>query len=423
MAEAKRASGRAPPVSESGDTPSERGRLLANLVHFARVLRVAGLAIGPGRVLDAVNAVSAVGIGDREDFYWTLHAVFVSRYRDRELFDQAFHVFWRNPRLLERMMAMILPAFSYPEAAPRQALRRRLGDALAPARAAESDAEPPATELELDAALSWSAREVLQDKDFEQMSSEEIRRAKSAVTRMRPLLARVPTRRYRRHRLGRRVDMRASLKSALRSGASLIPLERRRRRYRTPPLVILCDISGSMSRYSRMLLHFAHTLTADRARVASFVFATRLTNVTRHLREKDVDVALERISEAVSDWSGGTRIGHCLYAFNRHWSRRVLAQGAVTLLISDGLDRDAGEGLGDQVERLHKSCRRLIWLNPLLRYEDFEPRSLGMRAILPHVDEFLSVHNLRSLEQLARVLSRAGTRHEEGVSQWLTLRP
>ena len=410
-------------MSESGGTTSEHGRLLANILHFARVLRVAGLAIGPGRVLDAVNAVSAVGVGDREDFYWTLHAVFVNRSRDRELFDQAFHVFWRNPRLLERMVSMVLPAFSDPETAPQHALRRRLGDALAPAQAAEAELEPPATEVELDAALSWSAREVLQDKDFEQMSSDEIARAKSAVARMRLLLARVPTRRYRRHRLGNRVDMRASLKSALRSGPGIIPLERRRQRQRTPPLVILCDISGSMSRYSRMLLHFAHTLTADRDRVASFVFATRLTNVTRHLREKDVDVALERISEAVSDWSGGTRIGHCLYAFNHHWSRRVLAQGAVTLLISDGLDRDAGEGLGEQVERLHKSCRRLIWLNPLLRYEDFEPRSLGTRAILPHVDEFLSVHNLSSLEQLAGVLSRVGTHHEEGVSQWLTVKP
>jgi hypothetical protein len=172
-----------------------------------------------------------------------------------------------------------------------------------------------------------------------------------------------------------------------------------------------------------MLLHFAHTLATDRSRVASFVFGTRLTNVTRHLREKDVDVALERLSDAVPDWSGGTRIGACLAEFNRLWSRRVLAQGAVTLLITDGLDRDAGEGLGDQMERLHKSCRRLIWLNPLLRYEDFAPRSLGMRAILPHVDDFRSVHNLSSLEELAEVLSQAGVRHQEGVSQWLARRP
>ncbi len=406
----------------SGNATSDGGRLLANILHFGRVLRAVGLPVGPGRVLDAVNAVRAVGISDRQDFYWTLHAVFVNRSGHRDLFDQAFHVFWRNPRLLERMMSMVLPGFDYPQAASQRALRRRLGDALARGQAAEAGEQPPATEVELDAALSWSARELLQEQDFEQMSSDEMARAKSAVARMHLLLARVPTRRYRRHRLGTRVDMRASLRSALRSGAGLIPLERRRRRRRPPPLVILCDISGSMNRYSRMLLHFTHTLTANRSRVTSFVFATRLTNVTRQVREKDVDVALERISEAVSDWSGGTRIGSCIAEFNRLWSRRVLAQGAVILLITDGLDRDVGEGLGDQVERLHKSCRRLIWLNPLLRYEDFEPRSLGMRAILPHVDDFRSVHNLRSLEEMADVLSRAGTRHEEGVSQWLTRR-
>ena len=406
---------RAPPAV------AENGRLLANIMHFARVLRAAGIPLGSGTVLDGINAVRAVGVADRDDFYWALHAVFVNRARHRELFDQAFHVFWRNPRLLERMMSMVLPSFDHPGAVSEQALRRRIGEALQ-GGAAVGDGEPPATEIELDAALSWSGREVLQDKDFEQMSSDEIARARSAVGRTHLLLARVPTRRYRRHRQGTRVDMRASLRSALRSGPGVIPLERRRRGRRPPPLVVLCDISGSMGRYSRMLLHFAHTLAADRGRVTSFVFATRLTNVTRHLREKDVDVALERISEAVSDWSGGTRIGSCLAEFNRLWSRRVLGQGAVTLLITDGLDRDAGEGLGDQVERLHKSCRRLIWLNPLLRYADFEPRSAGVRAILPHVDDFRSVHNLSSLEELADALSHVGPRHEEGVSQWLASR-
>jgi uncharacterized protein with von Willebrand factor type A (vWA) domain len=404
------------------DAASHGGNLMANIMHFGRVLRAAGLPIGPGTVLDAVSAVRAVGVANRDDFYWTLHAVFVNRFPHRELFDQAFHVFWRNPRLLERMMSMLLPSFDYAAESPQAALRRRLGDALQSGEAGAPGEPPPAGEVELDAALSWSAREVLQDKDFEQMSSDEIARAKSAVAGMGMLLAPVPMRRYRRHRLGTRVDMRASLRSALRSGPGLIPLERRRRQRRPPPLVILCDISGSMSRYSRMLLHFAHTLEANTRKVSSFVFATRLTNVTRHLREKDVDVALERISDAVCDWSGGTRIGTCLDDFNRLWSRRVLAQGAVILLITDGLDRDAGEGLGAQMERLHKSCRRLIWLNPLLRYEEFEPRSLGMRAILPHVDDFRSVHNLRSLEELAGALSHAGTHHEEGVSQWLTRR-
>jgi hypothetical protein len=213
--------------------------------------------------------------------------------------------------------------------------------------------------------------------------------------------------------------MRATLRASLRSGPDSIPLRRREKRRRHPPLVILCDISGSMSRYSRMLLHFMHAVTNDRDRVHTFLFGTRLTNVTRHLKQRDIDVALERVGEAVGDWAGGTRIGTCLGEFNRLWSRRVLSQGAIVLFISDGLDRDAGEGLDHEMERLHKSCRRLVWLNPLLRYEGFEPRSLGMRAIMPHVDEFRPVHNLESLAALADALSRAGARREEGVSRWL----
>ncbi len=209
------------------------------------------------------------------------------------------------------------------------------------------------------------------------------------------------------------------MRAALRSGHDVIPLKWKKRRRRHPPLVILCDISGSMSRYSRMLLHFLHAVTNDRDRVHSFLFGTRLTNVTRYLRYKDVDVAVEKVAANVVDWSGGTRIGACLRDFNGAWSRRVLGQGAVVLLISDGLDRDNAQGLEREVERLHKSCRRLIWLNPLLRYEGYEPRSLGARAIMPHVDEFRPVHNLNSLAQLSDVLSRPVARRQERPSEWL----
>lgn len=411
-----------PPVTRPGDEARPGpvpGRLLENLMLFARVLRAVGLPIGPGKVLDAVAAVRAVGITDRQDFYWTLHAVFVNRAQHRVLFDQAFHVFWRNPRLLERMMSLVLPEFRAPVEEPAEELNKRVGDALQPRQAGRTPEQRPPEEVEIDASLTFSDQELLQQKDFEQMSAEEIARAKSAVARMRLPLALVATRRYRVHPRGVRVDMRATLRSALRSGSANLPLVRSRRRTRPPPLVILCDISGSMSRYSRMLLHFAHTLTSDRDRVWSFVFGTRLTNISRYLRHRDVDEALARVSGAVDDWSGGTRIGQSLHAFNHEWSRRVLGQGAVVLLISDGLDRDAGQGLESEMERLHKSCRRLIWLNPLLRYDGFEPRSLGMRAILPHVDEFRSVHNLESLEALIVALVEPGRRHEEGVSQWL----
>jgi uncharacterized protein len=381
---------------------------VANLMHFARTLRTAGLPLGPGKVLDAVAAVEAVGITDRRDFYWALHSVFVNRPDQRVLFDQAFHVFWRNPELLKKMMSLVLPQMNV-DAPPEEGaeMLRRLAEALHPHQEARDSEE---TELEFDAAMTFSDREQLRQMDFEKMSLDELARAKAAIARLRLPIHDVPTRRYARDPRGARTDMRATLRAALRSGG-LIELKRKSRRLRPPPLVVLCDISGSMSRYSRVFLHFMHSITNDRDRVYTFVFGTRLTNITRYLRFRDVDVALDRVAEAVADWSGGTRIGQCLREFNRFWSRRVLGQGAVVLLITDGLDRDAGTGLAHEMDRLHRSCRQLIWLNPLLRYEGFEPRSLGMKAMLPYVDEFRPVHNLESLEALIEVISGAAHRH------------
>jgi uncharacterized protein with von Willebrand factor type A (vWA) domain len=383
------------------------GRLLANLMHFARTLRAAGLPVGPGKVLDAVAAVEAVGITDRRDFYWTLHAVLVNRADQRVLFDQAFHVFWRNPELLKKMLALVLPELNIdmPQEEGQEMLRR-LAEALHPNREAQESGE---TELEFDAAMTSSDKEQLRAMDFEKMSLDELARAKAAIARLQLPIMDVATRRFLRDPRGARADMRATLRAALRSGG-LIELKKKSRRRRPPPLVVLCDISGSMSRYSRVFLHFMHSITNDRDRVFTFVFGTRLTNITRYLRHKDVDLALDRVAEAVVDWSGGTRIGHSVAEFNQLWSRRVLGQGAVVLLITDGLDRDAGTGLAHEMDRLHRSCRRLIWLNPLLRYEGFEPRSLGMKAMLPYVDEFRPVHNLESLETLVEVISRAAQR-------------
>ncbi len=395
------------------------GKLLANIMHFARALRAAGLPIGPGRVIEAVRAVECTGMGNRGDFYWTLHSVFVNRRDQRELFDQAFHVFWRNPRILERMMSMLLPQLDIPGAEQGQELSKRVADALRGNQASDAEREiEKEPEITVDAVMTYSDRELLQKMDFETMSAAEIAEAKKRIRSMRLPIAEVPTRRHAPDRAGARIDMRATLRATLRAGGGDIPLKRSEPRRRHPPLVILCDISGSMSRYSRMLLHFMHAVTNDRDRVFSFLFGTHLTNVTRHLRQRDVDVALERCGEAAGDWSGGTRIGQSLKDFNRQWARRVLGQGALVLFISDGLDRDAGEGLADEIERLHKSCRRLIWLNPLLRYQGFEPRSLGMRAILPHVDEFRPVHNLESLASLAAALSNPAPRRGEGMEKW-----
>jgi uncharacterized protein with von Willebrand factor type A (vWA) domain len=367
-------------------------------------------------MLEALGAVETVGLANREDFYWALHAVFVNRRDQRELFDQAFHIFWRNPKLLERMAGLTIPVPADEQPADRDEISRRVAEAMAETPVSpHGDGE---AETELDAGLTWSRREVLGDKDFEKMSAAEIREARAGIARMRLPIMDVPTRRWRPDPAGARADMRASLRAAMRGGGDIIPLRKRKRQRRHPPLVILCDISGSMDVYARLFLHFMHAITNDRDRVHTFLFGTRLTNITRYLRYRDIDLALDKIAGAVTDWAGGTRIGQCLHDFNRDWSRRVLGQGAVVLLISDGLDRDAGAGLGVEMQRLHKSCRRLIWLNPLLRYDAFEPRSLGVRAIMPHVDEFRPVHNLDSLKTLTEVLGQPGGRRMESMGKW-----
>jgi uncharacterized protein with von Willebrand factor type A (vWA) domain len=377
------------------------GHLADNVMHFCRTLRAAGMPVGPGKVIDALDAVARTGLRRRDDFYWALHASLVNRRDQHELFDACFHAFWRAPDLLDRLAGLGLPEIVRMEKAPPAA--RRAAEALRGGRGEGSERAPETREV--DAALTASGAEVLQKIDFDRMTAEEVALAKQAMRGLALGLQPVPTRRFEAHPRGARVDARRTLRAALRGHGEAIPLVRRRRLRRPPPIVVLCDISGSMGRYSRMLLHFLHALANDRDRVHVFVFGTRLTNITRRLRQRDVDVALDAVVEAVEDWSGGTRIGDCLRDFNHAWSRRVLGQGAIVLLISDGLDRGLGADLGREMERLHRSCRRLIWLNPLLRYEGFEPKALGVRAIMPHVDEFRPVHNLESLAALAEALS------------------
>lgn len=378
-----------------------------NILHFARVLRRAGLPIGPGQTLDAIAAVKEVGIGNREDFYWVLHAIFVHRREQREIFDQAFHVFWRNPKLLNRIMGLLLPTFKEEPKAEDEELAPRIADAMAGEKPRQAPETPDMEELTVDAALTMSEREILQGKDFERMTAAEIAEAKQLIRRFRLDIMDVPTRRHRPDPNGARVDLRATLRASLRN-AGAIPLKLKSPKRRHPPLVVLCDISGSMSRYSRLFLHFLHAVTGDRDRVHTFLFGTRLTNITRDLKQRDVDVSLDRVARHVQDWSGGTRIGPSLAEFNRRWGRRVLGQGAIVLLITDGLDRDAIDILEAEMERLHKSCRRLIWLNPLLRFEAYQPISQGPRVMIRHVDDFRAIHNLDSMQSLTEALSAPG---------------
>lgn len=396
------------------------GRLAENVMHFARLLRAAGLRIGPDRVLDCVKALEITGAAQfpprKDDWYWTMSAVLLSREEQRPVFDQAFSIFWRDPNLTEKMMQSLLPQVygRTPQAEKEQS--QRLTDALMQQQKPRQEEQEE--RVEIDARLTFSSREILQRMDFDTMSAAELAEARRMIAELRLPLPMVRTRRLERSRSGRRIDLRATLKDSLRGGGDIISLVRTAPRQLHPPLVVLCDISGSMNPYARMFLHFLHAITNDRDRVAVFVFGTRLTNITRQLRHRDVDVAMAKVADAIRDWSGGTRIGASLREFNYRWGRRVLGQNACVLLVSDGLDREAGEGLGEEMERLSRSCRLLVWLNPLLRYEKFEARPAGVRAMLPHVDLFLPVHNLKSLVDLARTLSARGIVEQKENRAW-----
>ncbi len=393
----------------------EHPRLTENLTPSARAWRKAGLPVGPGRVLTAIEAVEAAGFSERADFYWTLHAVFVSRPEERQVFNQVFRLFWRDPRYMEHMMSLMLPAIRGAQeeekaaAAAKRAAEALLDGAEAPLPPERDAPDEEETTIEIDATQTASGDEKLRQLDFEQMSAQELAQARRMLARLSLPVKPLKTRRLTPDPLGRRADWRRTLRNAVRTGGEVSQLARRKPSTRWPALVVLCDISGSMASYSRMVLHFVHAVANRQgqgwATVHAFPFGTRLTNITRHLRTRDVDTALNAAGREARDWQGGTRIGESLHAFNRDWSRRVLGQGAVVLLITDGLDRGDPAALGREMERLHLSAKRLIWLNPLLRWDGFAPRAQGVRAMLPHVDVIRAGHSIASLEALAQALS------------------
>jgi uncharacterized protein len=383
------------------------GRLAENIAHFARALRAAGIPVGPGAVLDALAAVATAGIGTRDDLYWTLHAVIVKRHEHSLIFDQAFHIFFRRRSTIDKLLAALLPKAPAPKDQRPPPGAQRIQEALL-SNFSEGERKPP--EVEVDARLTVSDREILQQKDFAQMSAAEIAAAKDAIKRLVLSLDELKTRRLVPHRRGHLIDIRRTLRSSLKAGGAVIDLKYLGPRAKAPPIVALLDISGSMSQYTRVFLNFLHAVTDARKRVHTFLFGTRLTNVTRSIKAKDPDEALAAVGASVVDWSGGTRIASSLRAFNKLWGRRVLTQGAIVLLITDGLERDPDDRLAFEIDRLHRSCRRLIWLNPLLRFAGFEAKAKGIRTMVPHVDELRPIHNIDSVAELVRSLSGGGKR-------------
>ena len=386
------------------------GQTADNIVGFARALRAAGIPVGPGAVIDAMNALQLVDIGNRTDVFATLETIFVKRHEHALIFAQAFDLFFRAADEWKQMLDSVpLPDQARKKPPPAS---RRVQDAFAQTQTTET----PQVE-EQEARLAVSDKEILRKKDFAQMTAAEIAEVTRAIAKMNLPQAELRTRRYRPDARGLRLDMRRTLRASLRTGGDIVDIRKLGRIEKPAPIVALLDISGSMSEYTRLFLHFLHAITDARKRVSVFLFGTRLTNVTRSLRARDPDEALARCSSAVEDWAGGTRIATSLHSFNKLWGRRVLGQGAVVLLISDGLEREADTRLAFEMDRLHRSCRRLIWLNPLLRYGGFEPKAQGIKMMLPHVDEFRPVHNLMSVEGLIEALSSMPQPRHRGLIQ------
>ncbi|WP_118181847.1 vWA domain-containing protein [Paraburkholderia phosphatilytica] len=398
-----------------------------NVVHFVRVLRGAGLPMSPAQSVDALDALRYIDLSQRDDVRAALAAVLVFAPDERPLFDAAFDLFWHAPDWEGKLRALLLPKVQGGLPPPKR--NNRLADALAvrppPSAAARPNAQQT-EQRELHANVTFSAEERLRHRDFDTLTADEWRTLRHLIRAHRLPLATEPTRRMKASSRGTHADLRASARHAVRAGGDWTVWKYRAVVERKPPLVLMLDISGSMSSYSRAVLYFCHALLQSRERLQVFLFGTRLTNATRALRERDPDVAIATIAEQVVDWSGGTRIGGALAEFNRRWARRVLGGRATVLLVTDGLDHEAIDVLEHEMARLHRFAHRIVWLNPLLRYTAFAPKARGVQAILPHVDAHRPVHNLeclaafgQDLAQLARV-PHASPRHPPsgGDTRW-----
>ncbi|MGC6484651.1 MAG: vWA domain-containing protein [Candidatus Puniceispirillales bacterium] len=392
-------------------------KLDENILLFVRLLRGIGMRVGPASAVDAVESAQLVGVGNKRYFFHALSSCLVKRPEDRHLFEQAFFLFWQAPKFQERIRDLLIPQIrTHTESdTAEDPMLRRLEEALGKPEAPSSLNE--ADQIEIDASATVSDRDFVKSMDFRMMSAQEIAAAEQAIKGLRLNLPKRPSRRFRAHHRGRLIDLRRSLKSAPGHFGHVLP-QWRRREDQDRPIVVLLDISGSMENYTRMMLHFMHTLTSQHRQVRSFIFGTRLTNITRALQKRDIDEALDAVSNSAMDWSGGTRIADSISTFNREWSRRVLSGSPLVLLVSDGLEKQHDDRLAFEMERLHKSCHRLIWLNPLLRFGEFSPKSLSIQRILAHVDSFLPIHSLNAMEALVEGLGKIAHSRDPGIAAW-----
>lgn len=395
------------PFLDTDGATYEGGKLLHNLLLFGRVCKALGMDVNPNRMMDVAHAMEFIELGRKQDVYHTLRALIVTRQRDLELFDEAFNLFWQRPT--DGWTTLDLRAFGERSRQPKKA------QFLLPLDAILDKADSPQPDLNpslIAIVPTYSQLEVLRYKDFAEMTGEEIALARRLIEQLPWSLGIRKTRRLRPGK-GQQIDPRRAFRHNLRFAGEPLSFPTRTPKIKPRPLVLLCDISGSMERYSRLLLHFIHTLAQSVYQIEAFVFSTRLTRITRHIQRKSVDAALAEVGATVKDWGGGTRTGDALHTFNYHWSRRVLGRGAVVLLITDGWDRGEPNTLRNEIARLQRNCYRLIWLNPLLDAPQYEPLTRGAQAMLPYVDDFLPVRNLANLDMLIRELWRVNWRRPE----------
>lgn len=380
------------------------GQLLHNLLLFGRVCRALGMNITPNRMMEVARALEHIQLGYKRDFYYTLRTYMVSHPRELEFFDEAFELFWQRPA--EGFTTLDLRYGG-------EERHKRKTQFLPPGEASPSDdediASTPLDESLLAVVPTFSQQEALRYKDFAEMSGEELDQAKNIIQRLPKSLGMRRTRRYKAGK-GRLINLRRTLRESMRRKGEIIKLPTRSPKEKPRPIVLICDISGSMERYTRVLLHFMHTLASSMYQVESFVFSTDLTRITRQIRQKSVDEALHDVGYTVKQWGGGTRTGESLHTFNYYWSRRVLGRGAIVMVITDGWDRGNIPLLDKEMNRLHRSCERLIWLNPLLEAPEYEPLTRGAQAMLPHVDDFLPIRNLANLEVIIKALENLSAR-------------
>lgn len=377
---------------------AEQGHLLRNIVLFARLLRQLGVQVTPTQIVDLVQGLNYIDLSQRDEVKQATRTILINRVEHLPLFEQAFDLFWQA-RKAGDLAALDLSGL-------KQTLSQPPTQKVIIGRAATDSGEdtPQTDEPLLDTVYTYSTHEVLRQKDFAHLTPTELSEVKRMMLDMTWELAHRRTRRKIRASAGAYFDLRRTFRQNLRYGGEWLHLSRRKRKEKRRPLVVICDISGSMERYSRILLKFVYVISNGLEKVEAFVFSTRLTHITNHLKKNNVDVALDHVLLHIHDWAGGTRTGDALKTFNYQWARRVLGQGAIALIISDGWDRGDIDLLRREMARLQRSCYQLIWLNPLLGSPNYEPLTQGIQAALPHVDHFLPVHNLVSLEQLGEVL-------------------